>query len=380
MIDMSLTTQQQSLQQVARAFTQEHIIPVAQNYDRTGFFPEFVLAETKKVGLNCMAAPVEYGGPGYDSVAQSLVVEEWAYGCAGFATTLGGNGLCSYPLLIAGTHEQKKLYFDILLPGGLGAFALTEAGAGSDAGAVATVAKRVGDEYVLNGTKCFCTNGGYAKVFIIFAATDPSKGVKGLSAFIVESWREGLTVGAVEHKMGIRSSNTVELLLKNVRIPASHLLGQEGEGMKIAMKTLDMARPIVGSIGVGVARRAFAEAVKYVKSRVDVGGKPFGAHQTVQFKLADMAIQVEAARQVVRHALHLKDAGLPYSKESAMAKTLAGDVAMRVAADAAELMGAYGYSADSVVQKLVRDAKIIQIYEGTNQVQRIVIAGQVLHG
>ena len=214
---------------------------------------------------------------------------------------------------------------------------------------------------------------------VVFASTDPSKGVKGLSAFIVESEREGVIVGAEEHKVGIRSSNTVELILKNVRVPKDHLLGKEGEGMKIAMKTLDMARPIVASAAVGIARRALDEAVKFCKGYLDVNGKPIGSHQAVAFKLADMATQVEAARQLVRNALRLKDAGVPYTKEAAMAKTFATDTAMRVTADAVELMGQYGYSHDAIVEKLMRDAKVTQIYEGTNQVQRIVISGILLN-
>lgn len=378
MVNKSLTPEQQRLQLLARDFTAKHIIPVAMEYDRTGEFHLFVLEEAKKAGLNCNAVPVEYGGPGYDSVAQALIVEEWAYGCAAFATTLGGNGLSAYPLLVAGTDEQKKLYFGRLVAGGMGGFALTEPGAGSDAGAVATTAVLDGDEWVLNGTKCFATTCGYASIMVIFASTDLSQGVKGLSAFIVEKERAGLTVGAVEHKMGIRSSNTVELMLKNVRIPKGHLLGKPGEGMKIAMKTLDMARPMVASQGVGIARRALDEALKFVKETLDVNGKPLAAQQSIAFKLADMAIQTEAAKQLVLSCLHLKEADLPYTKEAAMAKTFATDAAMRVAADAVEIMGAYGYSQDSVVEKLMRDAKIQQIYEGTNQVQRIVISGLLL--
>lgn len=378
MTDMSLTPEQQRLQELAREFTAKHIIPVAGKWDELGEFPEFILEEVKKVGLNCMAVPKEYGGAGYDSLTQSVVVQEWGYGCAAFATTLNGNGLSSYPLLVAGTDEQKKLYFGRIVAGGMGGFALTEPGAGSDASSVATVAKLEGDEWVLNGTKCFATSCGYASIMVIFASTDPSKGVKGLSAFIVEKEREGLNVGAVEHKMGIRSSNTVELLLKNVRIPKNHLLGQEGEGMKIAMKTLDMARPMVASMSVGLARRALDEAVNYAKDYLDINGKPLSAHQAVGFKLADMAIQVEAAKQLTRNALRLKEAGLPYTKEAAMAKTFAADTAMRVSSEAVALMGNQGYSKGTVVEKLMRDAKVTQIYEGTNQVQRIVISGLLL--
>jgi alkylation response protein AidB-like acyl-CoA dehydrogenase len=367
---MQLNSDQLRLQALAKEFTATHIIPFAMEFDRKAEFPQFVLEETKKAGLICMAIPKSFGGDEYDSVTQSLVVEEWAYGCAAFATTLGGNGLSSYPLLIAGTEEQKRLYFTPIVEGGLGAFALTEPGAGSDAGACKTIARRVGDEYILNGVKCFCTNGSYAKVFVIFASTDPDKGVKGLSAFIVERECAGLSVGSVEHKLGIRSSNTIELLLKDVHIPADRLLGKEGDGMKIAMKTLDMARPIVASIGVGVARRALDECLKQLS-----GGKP---GQAVQFALADMEIQIEAARALVRHALSLKDAGLSYSKESAVAKTFATDTAMHVCAAAQQLLGSLALSSESVLQKLLRDAKVLQIYEGTNQIQRMVIAGQVL--
>ena len=367
---MQLTSDQLRLQALAMAFTAAHIIPVASELDRRAEFPLFIVQEAKKAGLIGMAIPKKFGGAEYDSVTQSLVVEEWAYGCAAFATTLGGNGLSSYPLLIAGTDEQKKLYFTPIVEGGLGAFALTEPGAGSDAGACRTTAKREGNEYVLNGVKCFCTNGSYAKVFVIIANTDPSKGVKGLSAFIVEGGHAGLSVGKVEHKLGIRSSNTIELVLKDVRIPLDRLLGNEGDGMKIAMKTLDMARPIVASIGVGVARRALDECLRYFDSR-----KP---GQMVQFTLADMEIQIEAARALVRHALSLKNANLPYSKESAVTKTYATDTAMHVCAAAQQLLGSYAFNSGSVVQKLLRDAKVLQIYEGTNQIQRIVIAGQLL--
>lgn len=378
MADKSLTAEQQRLQELARDFTAKHIIPVAAEYDRSGEFHEFIIAEAKKAGLICNAVPKEYGGAGYDSVSQALIVEEWAYGCAAFATTLGGNGLSSYPLLIAGNDEQKKLYFGRIVAGGLGGFALTEPGAGSDAGAVATTAKLDGDEWVLNGTKCFATNCAYAEIMIIFASTDPSQGVKGLSAFIVEKERPGLIVGAVEHKMGIRSSNTVELILKNVRVPKGHLLGKEGEGMKLAMKTLDMARPMVASQGVGIARRALDEAIRFAKTQLDVNGKPLAANQAIAFKLADMAIQIEAAKQLVRNCLRLKDAGEPFTKEAAIAKTFCTDTGMKVAAEALEIMGPYGYDKCSVVEKLVRDAKIQQIYEGTNQVQRIVISGILL--
>lgn len=378
MADIFFTPKQLQLQQKVKEFTEKHIIPVAREYDESGEYPEFVFEEAHKAGLNCLVIPEEYGGPGYDSLAVGLAVEEWGYGCAGFATGLSANGLASYPLAIAGTDEQKKLYYGRIVAGGKGAFALTEPGAGSDAGAVSTVAKLEGEEWVLNGTKCFITQGSYADIYVIFASTDLSKGVKGLSAFIVEREREGVVVGAVEHKMGIRASNTVELQIKNVRIPKDHLLGKEGEGMKIAMQTLDMARPIVASMGVGIARRALDEAIKYVKTQLDAKGKPLASHQSVKFKIADMATQIEAARQLVHYCFRLKGNGLPYSKEAAMCKAFATDTAMKVTTDAVELMGSYGYSQDSIVEKLMRDAKVTQIYEGTNQVQRVVVSGQLL--
>lgn len=377
MIDRLLTPEQQKYQELARKFTQEKILPVAGYYDRTGEFPWPIVKAVQEIGLHCMTAPKDYGGPELDSITISVIMEEFAYGCAGVATTLGGNGLSSYPVLIAGTEEQKKLFFSRLLAGGLGVFALTEPGAGSDAGAVKTTARRVGDDYIINGTKCFITTGAFGDIYIVIASTDPERKHRGLSAFIVEREREGISVGHVEHKMGIRSSNTVEMRFKNVKVPASHLLGREGEGFKIAMQALDRARPIVGAMAVGVARAALDECLKYVKVRTDLGA-PLASHQTVQFRLADMAMKVEAARQLVRRALALKEAGLPFSNESAMAKAFAGDVAMEVTAEAVEIMGTWGYSKDSRVEKLMRDAKIMQIYEGTNQIQRIVIANHLL--
>jgi len=351
----------------------KHVMPISAESDRTGNFPEFLIQEAKKAGILCLAIPKEYGGCGYSSLTQSLVLEEWAYGDLGVCTTLGGNGLSCYPIMIAGTEAQKRFFFTPLVEGGIGSFALTEPDAGSDAGSCKTVAQRVGDEYILNGTKCFATTGGYAKSLCIIASTSPGSGTKGLSAFLVEAGRKGLTIGTVEHKLGIRNSNTVELVLNDLRLPAGRLLGKEGEGMKIAMKTLDMARPMVASQAVGVARRALDEAVNYVRTR-------YLSHpgQAMQFKLADMEIQVAAARAMVRHTCSLKDAGLPYSKESAIAKTFCTDVAVRAAADAMAIMGKYGYSEDSAAQRLMRDAKILQIYEGTNQIQRIVIARNLL--
>ena len=288
-----------------------------------------------------------------------------------------GTTLSLKPVLMHGTPEQKKMYSEIIVGGGLGAFALTEADAGSDAAACRTTAVRDGDEYVINGTKCFITNSSYAEIFVVFASTNREAGVKGLSAFIVERDRAGFSVDKHEDKMGIRSSNTASLVLDNVRIPASHLLGKEGEGFKYAMQTLDLARPFVGASAVGLAQRCVDEAAAYANQRICFG-KPIAKLQAIQFMLADMEIGVETARQMIIHTLQLAEAHMPYSREAAIAKCYAGDVAFKNASDAVQILGGYGYSREYPVEKLLRDSKILQIYEGTNQVQRVVISGQVL--
>jgi len=371
-----LSSEQQKIQQTSREFVERYIIPVAAEYDRKGEFHGFILAEAKKQNYFAMGVPKEYGGLGYDSVNQGIVLEQWGYGCAGFATTLAASVLSMDSVLVAGTEAQRKLFVSPMVNGEIGAFALTEPGAGSDAGAGTALAKKEGEEYVLNGTKCFISNGGYARMYVVFASTDPAKGVKALSAFIVERDREGLVIGDTLHKLGIRSSNTVELVLRNLRVPADHLLGKEGDGMKIAMQTLDMARPAIAAIAVGVAQRALDEGVKYLQKRFP--DRTVRPDQEVQFKLADMEIQIQAARQLLHHTLMLKDAGVPYTKESAMVKTFCSDTAMRVTRDALEILGGYGYSTDCEVEKLVRDAKVMQIYEGTNQIQRLVVGRAIL--
>lgn len=368
-----LTEEQQSIQKATREFVAKYIIPNADEYDRTAEFHPFLLEAAKQSKIFTMAIPKKYGGLEYPAVTQAVVLEEWGYGCAGMGTTLAASILGMDPLLVAGNEDQKKRCFDLIVNGGLIAFALTEPGAGSDAGNVKTVAVRSGDEYILNGSKCFITNGGPASACTVLAKTDPSAGIKGISAFIVEKSRSGFTVGTVDHKLGIRTSNTVELHLQDVRIPASNLLAKEGEGMKVAMMTLDLGRPAIAALSVGLARRALDECVKYLQRRFPQKLQP---GQTLQFKLADMHIQIEAARQTLHHTMSLRDAGLPFSKESAIAKTICGDVAMAVTSQAVSLMGSYGYTSE--ISKFMRDAKIMQIYEGTNQIQRLVISRAVL--
>jgi alkylation response protein AidB-like acyl-CoA dehydrogenase len=368
-----LTAEQQEIKKTTREFVAKHIIPNAAEYDKKGEFHPFLLEAARESKIFAMAIPKKYGGLDYSALTQAVALEEWGYGCAGMGTTLAASILGMDPLLVVGNEEQRQRYFEPIVKGEIAAFGLTEPAAGSDAAGGKTTAVRSGDEYVLNGSKCFITNGGYASVFVILAKTDPTKGVKGISAFIVEKGRSGFTVGAVDHKLGIRSSNTVELLLKDVHIPASNLLGKEGEGMKVAMMTLDIARPAIAALAVGIAQRALDECVKYLQKRFPDKLQP---GQTLQFKLADMQIQVEAAREALHHTAQLRDSGAPFSEESAIAKAFCGDVAMAVTTQAVSLMGSYGYTSE--IAKLMRDAKIMQIYEGTNQIQRLVISRAVL--
>ena len=310
--------------------------------------------------------PEELDGPGLDSISVATIYEELGKGCAGVATSLAANSLATVPVLLAGTDEQKKMYCDILNNGGLAAFALTEPGAGSDAGGVSTRAVHNKEEgtYTLNGTKMFITNGGLAEIFLVFANTRKTGGIRGLTAFIVPKDTPGFSVGKKENKMGIR--------------PESYRVGREGEGFRIAMNTLDSARPFVGAVSVGIAQAALDYAVKYAKERRQFG-QPIASFQMVQGMLADMAMKVETARLMVQKACWMRDQGMEFSKEAAMAKCYAADTAMQVTTDAVQVMGGYGYTKEYPVEKMMRDAKIMQIYEGTNQIQRLVIANKLLY-
>lgn len=377
-MDFNFTKDQLAMKKIAHDLVAKEITPYALEMDKEGAMRPGLLEKMDQAGMLSIALPEEFDGPGLDAVSIALVYEELGKGCAGVATSVAANALASYPVILAGTDEQKKHFFDIINEGKLAAFALTEPGAGSDAGAVATAAVKDGNDYILNGTKCFITNGGLADIFVIFANARKSAGIRGLTAFIVEKGTPGFSIGKEEHKMGIRASNTCELILENVRIPASSRIGREGEGFKLAMKTLDAARPFVGAVSVGLAQAAFEQAVKYSKERVQFG-KPIASFQLVQAMLADMAMQIEAARLLVYQACWMKDQGLEYSKESAIAKCFASDTAMKVTVDAVQVLGGYGYSQEYPVEKFMRDAKIMQIYEGTNQIQRLVIANNILY-
>lgn len=374
------TAGQIELQQKVHNFVSEHVTPNLSIID-SGEVPASIFKAWYQTGLVCLVAPKAVGGIELDAKSCAIIMEELALGDVGLATAFGANNLGSYPLLIAGTLEQQKQHFGPILEGKYGAFALTEAGAGSDAGAVATTAVKKGDEYILNGSKCYITQGGHAidmeSSLVVFASTDRTLGSKGLSAFLVKGGTPGLRVGKIEDKMGIRGSQTVELVIEDLRVPASALLGAEGDGMKIAMKTLDSGRLMVAAQSIGCGQAALNAAVRYVKGRMD-GGKPLAKQQAVTFKLAEMEAHVEAARQLVHRGTVLKDNKQPYSHHSAIAKLFATDMAMKVSLDAMDIMGTYGYTKDSEIEKIWRDARILSIYEGTNQIQRLVIAGGLL--
>lgn len=362
-----------------RNFCEKEVVEVCKEADKTGEWPEDLYEKAKEQGYFALEVPEELGGPGLSRVDVAALFEEMAKADAGFATTISASGLGMKPVLIAGSEEQKNYVADIAMEGGLGAFCLTEPGAGSDASSGTTTAVKDGDEYVLNGRKCFITNGAVASYYCITASTDKSKGVKGLSMFLVPAGTSGLSSGKEEDKMGIRTSNTTDVVLEDCRIPASNLIGEEGKGFSIAMKTLDQARAWMGCIAVGIAQRGIDEAKKYTDERIQFG-KAINANQAIQFKLADMDIQTEVARQMVANALTRMDMGLSYNRESAIAKCFASDIAMRVAEDAIQLFGGYGYSREYPVEKLLRDAKIFQIFEGTNEILRIVVANNLLRG
>jgi acyl-CoA dehydrogenase len=378
MIGFDLTQEQIALQDMARKFAANEIRPKAVEYDHASKFPEDIFEKAFALGLMSGYIPEEYGGLGLSALDACIIEEELGWGCSGIATSMTCNGLALTPILVAGTEDQKKRFvapFAEKLQ--YASFCLTEPGAGSDAGGIATTAKREGDSYVINGRKCFMTNGSYAMQYTVFASTDRSKGHKGLSAFVVPRSLSGVSVGKKEDKMGQRASDTADVLFEDVKVPVENLLGKEGEGFKIAMITLDYARPTVAAMSVGVARAAFELAMQYSKERVQFG-VPIAMNQAIHFLLADMAMDIEAARLLTYKGAWLLDQGKRNTKESSFAKAFAADLAMRVTTDAVQIYGGYGYMRDYPVEKLMRDAKLLQIYEGTSQIQRMVIAKEVM--
>jgi alkylation response protein AidB-like acyl-CoA dehydrogenase len=377
-MDYFLTEEQMMIRDLARQIAEEKVVPVREELDEKEEFPWEILKVIAQADLFGIFIPEEYGGLGKGSLELCIAVEELSKACLGVSTTYAANALGSFPLLLFGTEEQKKKYLpDIAAGKRLVAFGLTEANAGSDAAGIQTTARLEGNEYVLNGTKQWITNGGEAEIYTIIAITDRAKGPRGASAFVVERGTRGFQFGKKEKKMGIRASVTRELIFDNCRIPKENIIGKEGYGFVVAMKTLDSSRTGVGAQGVGVAQGAFDEAVKFARRRVQFG-HPIISFQAIQHMLADMATDIEAARSLIYSVARYADSGAKdVSKESAMAKVFATDVGMRVTTNAVQVMGGSGYMREYPVEKMMRDAKILQIYEGTNQIQRNVI-GQAL--
>lgn len=374
-MNFNFTPEQEAIRSLAREFADHEIVPNARRYDEEERFPEEVMDRLRDVGLFNLAIPEQFGGPGIDKISHALIVEEIARGCAGIATSMEANSLASYPMLVGGSEEQKKRFLPRLTEGRqYASFALTEPGAGSDVRSLRTTAERAGDHYILNGEKCFITNASYADFYVVLAKL---KNTDRFVALVVERESGGLSVGESEKKMGLRSSNTASIIFEDVSVPVSNRIGEEGEGLKIFMKALSYARPMVGAQSVGVARGAYEEALRYAKERRQFG-KPIADFQAIQFMLADMAINIEAARLLVHKAAFLLDQGILSASSSSFAKTFAADTAMKVAADAVQIFGGYGFIREYPVEKYFRDAKIMQIYEGTNQIQRVVIAKDIL--
>ncbi len=378
-MDYLLTEEQVMIRDLAAKIAKEKIAPVAAHYDEVEEFPweiMKILADSDLFGVYIEQA---YGGFGGGGLELCLVTEELSKACGSMAVSYAASALGTYPIIIGGSDEQKKKYLpDIASGKKLAAFGLTEADAGSDAGGIKTTAAKDGNYYILNGTKQWITNGGEAEIYSVIVLTDKTKGPRGASAIVVEKGTPGFTFGKKEKKMGIRSSATCELIFENCKVPAKNLLGKEGQGFLIAMKTFDKSRPGVAAQAVGIAQGALDHAIRYSQERIQFG-KPISSFQGVQFMLADMATQVEAARALVYASARMIDAGAKKcAKESAMAKMFASDVAMKVTTDAVQIFGGYGYMREYPVEKYMRDAKITQIYEGTNQIQRGVIAANLI--
>ncbi len=378
-MDFKLTEDQEALRKLVREFALREVAPSAAQRDEEEVFDRTIFEKMAKIGLAGIPWPEEYGGAGLDFVSYVIAVEELSRVCASTGVTLSAHlSLASWPIYKFGSEEQKQKYLRALALGEkLGAYGLTEPSAGTDAASLRTTAVRDGDHFVLNGTKMFTTNGGEADIYVVFATTDMSKKAKGVTAFIVEKGMPGFTFGKKEKKMGIRSSPTLELIFDQCRVPAENVLGEEGQGFKIAMMTLDGGRNGIAAQALGIAQGALDAAISYAKGRTQFN-RPITDFQAIQFKLADMATHIEAARLLTYQAAWLEDHKLPYGKASAMAKVFASDAAMHVTTEAVQIHGGYGFTREYAVERFMRDAKITQIYEGTNEVQRIVIAGYVL--
>ena len=371
----TLSEEHEMIRKMVRDFAKNEVAPTAAERDEEERFDREIFDKMAELGLTGIPWPEEYGGIGSDYLAYCIAVEELSRVCASTGVTLSAHtSLAGWPVFKFGSEEQKQKYLRPMAEGKkIGAYGLTEPGSGSDAGGMRTTARLDGDHYVLNGSKIFITNGGVADIYVVFALTDPSSKQKGTTAFIVEADFPGFSVGKKEKKLGIRSSPTTEIIFEDCRVPKENVLGSEGDGFKIAMMTLDGGRNGIAAQAVGIAQGALDAAVDYAKERVQFG-KPIASQQGIGFKLADMATAVEASRLLTYRAAWLETEGLSYGKASAMAKLMAGDTAMKVTTEAVQVFGGYGYTKDYPVERFMRDAKITQIYEGTQEIQRLVIS------
>jgi alkylation response protein AidB-like acyl-CoA dehydrogenase len=372
---MILSEEHQMIRDALRSFSQERLAPQAARWDREHHFPKEELQELAQLGAFGVAVPEQYGGAGLDYVSLALVLEEIAAGDGGTSTIISVNNcpVCSIAMMYANEAQKEKWLRPLAQGEMLGAFALTEPHTGSDAAALRTTATRDGDEYIINGTKQFITSGKHGDVAIVMAVTDKAAGKKGISAFWVPTDTPGYIVAGIEHKMGQHSSDTAQIVFDNCRVPAENLIGEEGQGYKIALSGLEGGRIGIASQSVGMARAAYEAALAYAKERESFGTRIFD-HQAVQFRLAEMAMQIEAARQLILHAASMKDAGLPCLKEAAMAKLFASEMAEKVVSSAMQVFGGYGYVADFPIERIYRDVRVCQIYEGTSDIQKILIA------
>ncbi len=378
MVSFLLSEEQAQIQNLAREFAEREIVPKAAHHDQTGEFPRDICKKAWELGLMNGHIPEQYGGLGLGVFDSCLVAEEIAAGCTGIGTAMEANNLAEAPLIVAGSDEQKKRFLtpmteDLLFA----AYCVTEPDAGSDVAGIKSHARKVGDEYILNGQKMWITNAGVASWFYVLAYTDPSLGHKGMSSFVVSADSPGITIGKKEMNMGQRASDTRSISFEDVKIPASNLVGGEGQGFKISMAAFDHTRPLVASAAVGLAKSAMAHAVRYAKERKTFG-QPISNYQAISFMLADMDKDIEAARLLCWKAASLIDHGQRNTREAAIAKAFSADIAMRVATDAVQIFGGYGFSREYPVEKLMRDAKIFQIYEGTSQIQRLIISRHLL--
>ncbi len=379
-MNFALPDDVKALQESARKFAREVMRPKAAHYDEASEFPKDIIRAAAELGLMNMTLPAEHGGNELPHLAQAVIAEELAWGCAGMATSMIANDLALLPIVLGGTKEQKDKFLRPFTESfKLASFGLTEPGAGSDVAGMRTTARREGDFYVLNGQKQWITNGEFADQYTIFCTTDPGKKHKGIMCLVVEGRPKGFSVGKHENKMGQRASNTVTLTFEDVKVPVANRIGNEGEGFLLAMATLDNSRPLTAMFSVGIARAAMEHAIDYAKQRQQFG-KPIAEFQAIQFMIADMAADIEASRLLTYKSAWLLDEGQRNTLVSSYAKRFAADMAMKATTDAVQIYGGYGYSREYPVEKLMRDAKLIQIYEGTSQVQRLVIARELLKG